>query len=90
MSRVVQRIVEVETYRRLSFFGLATVKAHSAGLTEIEEVLNELTSDFALEIKKPDGQVQQFPTVLSLQAADVEDIYSRTSYRLSTTKGSAY
>lgn len=47
MSRVVQRIVEVETYRLLSLLGLATVKAHSAKLTEIEEVLNELTNDLA-------------------------------------------
>ena len=47
MSRVVQRIVEFETYRLLSLLGLATVKAHSTKLTEIEEVLNELTNDLA-------------------------------------------
>ena len=86
MGRVVQRIVEVETYRLLSLLGLATVKAYSARLTDIEEVLNGLTNDLAQEIKKPDGQVQQLLTVLSSQAADVEDIYSRTSYRLSATK----
>ena len=85
MSRVVQRIVEVETYRMLSLLGLATVKAYSARLTDIEEILNGLTNDLAQEIKKPDGQVQQLLTVLSSQAADVEDIYSRTSYRLSAT-----
>ena len=58
MSGVVQRIVEVETHRLLSLLGLATVKTHSARLTEIEEVLNELTNGLAEEIKKPDGQVQ--------------------------------
>ena len=86
MGRIVQRIVEVETYRLLSLLGLATVKACSTRLTDIEEVLNGLTNDLANEIKKPDGQVQQLLTVLSSQAADVEDIYSRTSYRLSATK----
>ena len=86
MGRIVQRIVEVETYRLLSLLGLATVKAYSTRLTDIEEVLNGLTNDLANEIKKPDGQVQQLLTVLSSQAADVEDIYSRTSYRLSATK----
>ena len=66
--------------------GLATVKAYSARLTDIEEVPNGLTNDLAQEIKKPDGQVQQLLTVLSSQAADVGDIYLRTSYRLSDTK----
>ena len=65
MGRMVQRIVEVETYRLLSLLGLATVKAHSARLTHIEEVLNGLTNVLAKEIKKPDGQVQQLLTVLS-------------------------
>ena len=60
MGRVVQRIVEVETYRLLSLLGLATVKAHSTRLTDIEEVLNGLTNDLAKEIKKPDGQVRSY------------------------------
>ena len=51
MSRVVQRIVEVETYRLLSLLGLSTVKAYSARLSDIEEVLNGLTNDLAKEIK---------------------------------------
>jgi len=70
MGRVVQRIVELETYRLLALLGL----------------LSGLTNDLAKEIKKPDGQVQGLLSVLSSQAADVEDIYSRTSYRLSATK----
>ena len=53
MSRVVQRIVEVETYRMLSSLRLATVIAYSARLTDIEEVLSGLTNDLAQEIKNP-------------------------------------
>ena len=86
MGRVVQRIVELETYRLLALLGLSTVKEYSARLASIEEVLSGLTNDLAKEIKKPDGQVQGLLSVLSSQAADVEDIYSRTSYRLSATK----
>lgn len=86
MGRVVQRIVELETYRLLALLGLSTVKEYSARLASIEEVLSGLTNDLAKEIKKPDGQVQGLLSVLSSQAADVEDIYSHTSYRLSATK----
>ena len=57
MGRVVQRIVEVETYRLLALLGLATAKAYSSRLAAIEEVLNGLTNDLAQEIKKPDEQV---------------------------------
>ena len=86
MGRVVQRVVEIETYRLLALLGLSAVKKYSGRLSSIEDVLNGLTSDLAKEIKKPDGQVQPLLTILSSQAADVEDIYSRTSYRLAATK----
>ena len=86
MGRVVQRIVEIETYRLLALLGLSAVKQYSGRLSSIEDVLNGLTSDLAQEIKKPDGRVQPLLTILSSQAADVEDIFSKTSYRLSATK----
>ena len=86
MGRVVQRIVEVETYRMLALLGLTAVKEYSSELASVEEALKELTSDLAKEIKKPDGQVQRLLSILSSQAAEVEDIYSHTSYRLSATK----
>ena len=86
MGRVVQRVVEIETYRLLALLGLSAVKKYSGRLSSIEDVLNGLTNDLAKEIKKPDGQVQPLLTILSSQAADVEDIYSRISYRLAATK----
>ena len=86
MGRVVQRIVEVETYRLLALLGLSTVKEYGGRLASIEEALNGLTSDLSQQITKPDGQVQPLLSLLSTQAADVEDIYSQTSYRLSATK----
>jgi len=85
MGRVVQRVVEVETYRLLALLGLATVKEYSGRLGLIEDVVSTLTNDLAEQIKLPDGKVQALLSVLSSQAAEVEDIYSKTSYRLAAT-----
>ncbi|NDA18347.1 MAG: DUF3422 family protein, partial [Alphaproteobacteria bacterium] len=85
MGRVVQRVVEVETYRLLALLGLATVKEYSSRLGMIEDVVSTLTNDLAEQIKLPDGQVQALLSILSSQAAEVEDIYSKTSYRLAAT-----
>ena len=86
MGRVVQRVVELETYRLLALIGFASVRENSATLGRIESTVAGLTTDLAAQIKQPDGQVQQLLTVLSTQAADLEEIYSKTSYRLAATK----
>ena len=86
MGRTIQRIVELETYRLLAMLGFAAVRENGAGLGRIETTVAGLTTDLAAQIKQPDGQVQQLLTVLSAQAADLEEIYSRTSYRLAATK----
>ena len=85
MGRVVQRVVELETYRLLALLGLATVKEFSGRLGVIEEVVSTLTNDLAKQIKLPDGQVQALLSILSTQAAEIEDIHSKTSYRLAAT-----
>ena len=85
-GRVVQRVVELETYRLLALIGFAAVRENSAALGRIESTLAGLTTDLAAQIKQPDGQVQQLLTVLSTQAADLEEIHSKTSYRLAATK----
>ena len=51
MGRVVQRVVEIETYRLLALLGLSAVKKYSGRLSSIEDVLNGLTNDLAKEIK---------------------------------------
>ena len=48
---------------------------YTARLSSMEDVLNKLTSDLAQEIKKPYGQVRPLLGVLSLQAADADDIF---------------
>jgi uncharacterized membrane-anchored protein len=86
MGRVVQRIVDLETYRMLALLGFATVRENGAALGRIERVVGALTIDLAAQIKQAGGQVQQLLSVLSSQAADLEEIYSQTSYRLAATK----
>ena len=86
MGRVVQRIVELETYRMLALLGFATVRENGATLGRIERTVGGLTSDLAAQIKQSHGQVQQLLSVLSAQAADLEGVYSKTSYRLAATK----
>ena len=86
MGRVVQRVVELETYRLLALLGFAAVRDNSGKLGSIERTVGDLTTDMATQIKQVDGQVQQLLAVLSTQAADLEEIYSRTSYRLAATK----
>ena len=86
MGRVVQRIVELETYRMLALLGFAAVREHGATLGRIERTVGSLTTDLAAQIRQSHGQVQQLLSVLSAQAADLEEIYAKTSYRLAATK----
>lgn len=86
MGRIVQRIVELETYRMLALLGFAAVREHGGRLGAIERTVGGLTSDLAAQIRQSHGQVQQLLSVLSSQAADLEEIYSRTSYRMAATK----
>ena len=86
MGRVVQRVVELETYRMLALLGFAAVREHGATLGRIERTVGSLTTDLAAQIRQSQGQVQQLLSVLSSQAADLEEIYAKTSYRLAATK----
>lgn len=86
MGRTVQRVVELETYRLLALLGLASVQEHSPHLARLEGLVAGLTNDLTSQIKRPDGQMEQLLGLLSTQAADLEEIYSQTSYRLAATK----
>jgi uncharacterized membrane-anchored protein len=70
----------------LALLGFAAVRENGARLGRIEQTVAGLTTDLAAQIKQPGGQIQQLLSVLSAQAADLEEIYSLTSYRLAATK----
>lgn len=86
MGRIIQRILEAETYRMLALLGFKTVQDYSADLGSIENVISSLTNDMAEQIKQPHAHMQNLLTILSSQAADTEQIHSKTSYRLAATK----
>ena len=86
MGRTVQRIVELETYRLLALLGFAAIQEHSPQLAQLEQLVANLTKDLAAQIKRPDSQMEQLLQLLSAQAADLEEIYSQTSYRMAATK----
>ena len=86
LGRAVQRIVELETYRLLAMLGFAAAREHAAKLGQIEKLVGGLTNELADQIKQPDSQIENMLTTLSSQAADLEDIYSKTSYRMAATK----
>ncbi len=86
MGRAVQRVVELETYRLLALLGFAAVRENGGRLGEIEDIVGKLTNDLAEQIKLPDGNVETLLFTLTAQAADLEEIYSKTSYRMAATK----
>jgi uncharacterized membrane-anchored protein len=86
MGRAVQRVVELETYRLLALLGFAAVRDNGGRLGEIEDIVGKLTNELAEQIKLPDGKVETLLSTLTAQAADLEEIYSKTSYRMAATK----
>ena len=86
MGRAVQRVVELETYRLLALLGFAAVRDNGGRLGEIEDIVGRITNELAEQIKLPDGKVETLLSTLTGQAADLEEIYSKTSYRMAATK----
>ena len=72
--------------RMLALLGFAAVRENGGRLSEIEDIVGKLTNDLAEQIKLPDGNVETLLSTLTAQAADLEEIYSKTSYRMAATK----
>ena len=94
-GRLLQRIVELETYQVLSLLGLPQVRQESLNLSNLEKQITEITKSVSRTTKKnldkksikyPD--YQQDLNELSYVVAKIEEIDSSTNYRLSAT--SAY
>ena len=90
MGRVIQRVIEMETYRLMSLLSLPKVKHHSPALDKIETELRVLTGALALA-QRQEGAPEQMQdadallTKLTNLASDIEHIYSETSYRFSAS-----
>ncbi len=91
-GRLLQRIVELETYQVLSLLGLPQVRQESLNLSNLEKQITKITKSVSKTAKKnldkksityPD--YQQDLNELSYVVAKIEEIDSSTNYRLSAT-----
>ena len=91
MGRVIQRIIELETYRLMALLSLPKVKLHSTALDEIEAELRGATTSLAHAHHQLDSQAQfQDAETLLMQltklSSQSEQIYSQTSYRFAASR----
>ena len=91
-GRLLQRIVELETYQVLSLLGLTQVRDESFNLSELEQQITEITKSVSQTAKKNlDKKSITYPDYqkdlneLSYVVAKIEEISSSTNYRLSAT-----
>lgn len=86
MGRIVQRLVEMETYRMLALLGLPMIRDHSAELSQIEQDLQELTHQLSLQISASSDTGGTLLGQLSGLAAQIERLAADSSFRLGATK----
>ena len=91
-GRLLQRIVELETYQVLSLLGLPLVRKETLNLSVLEKQITQITKSVSKTAKKnlnkksivyPDYQKDL--NELSYVVAKIEEIDSSTNYRLSAT-----
>ncbi|MFT5657872.1 MAG: putative membrane-anchored protein [Gammaproteobacteria bacterium] len=82
-GRLVQRILEIETYRMFALLGLPPARQYSMELTLSDKRLEAVTQRLAL--LEQDVNEQQLLDELSQIAANVEHIAATTGYRFSAT-----
>ena len=94
-GRLLQRIVELETYQVLSLLGLSQVRKETSNLSYLEKKITEITKSVSSKAKKNlinkskiNQNYQNDLNELSYVVAKIEEIASSTNYRLSAT--SAY
>jgi len=85
-GRLVQRILEIETYRMLALLGLPLAMQYSLDLSDCDSKLEMVTQQLAMH--REDENEQQLLYELSQIAANVEHIAATGGYRFSAT--SAY
>jgi uncharacterized membrane-anchored protein len=82
-GRLVQRILEIETYRMFALLGLPLARQYSLDLTDCDSRLETVTQKLALR-SEPEKE-QQLLNELSQIAANVEHIAATGGYRFSAT-----
>jgi uncharacterized membrane-anchored protein len=82
-GRLVQRILEIETYRMFALLGLPLARQYSLDLTDCDSRLEAVTQQLALH--REGENEQQLLDELSQIAASVEHIAATGGYRFSAT-----
>lgn len=80
-GRLVQQLLEVETYRLMALLSLPLVREVQPELSAIDRDLAELVSDMG-----DDGQERALLDRLSVHAAHLEQLRARLGYRLAATR----
>jgi len=83
-GRLVQRLLEIETYRMMALVALPLVQEHGPQIRQIEEETAKIARSMS-EIAGLD-HTRAMLTRLSRLSADVEGITARLSYRLDATR----
>ena len=89
LGRMVQRVVEMETYRFLAMLGFAKAQDSSGKLSKLANSLTNLTRGLSKTIKTghDDNNPQIFLVkTLTNLSAKVEELYADTLYRMAATK----
>lgn len=86
MGRLLQRVMELETYRMLAMMGLATTKSYGAVLNKMDNALNALTQDISATIESPNADMRGLLSKLSVISATLEKTSAETGFRMSATK----
>ena len=84
MARLVQRVVEIETYRSLAMLALPLARDARSGVAKAEDQVSEIISRLG-EIEGIEDEREMLGR-LSILAADAESISVGTSYRFSAAK----
>lgn len=83
-GRLVQRLLEIETYRMMALIALPLVQEHASQIRQIEEE----SADISRSMSEIAGLAHTRATLtrLSRLSADVEGIIARLSYRVEATR----
>lgn len=83
-GRLVQRLLEIETYRMMALLAFPAAKRHSAGLASIGERLTAITGQLT-GIEDMDAERRLLDALMAL-ASEIEDVAAATNYRFSAAR----
>ena len=86
MGRLIQRVIELETYRMLTLLGLSAAQTYSPKLNHVDAALSDLTTSLSESIAGDSGTMDQVLAPLSTLSAQLEEISTSSNFRMAATK----